>query len=126
MLWEIDIHPAEGQPDRAAERIATSARELRLAADLRVAAARGFLIQSESLQRDQVEQLASQLLADVVVERTVIGRVGEPQLNDVPASLAATRSGARPSATILFKPGVMDPVAQSALIAAEELGISAQ
>ena len=37
MLWEIDIHPAEGQPDRAAERIATAARELKLANDLRVA-----------------------------------------------------------------------------------------
>ena len=31
MLWEIDIHPAEGQPDRAGERVASAAHELGIA-----------------------------------------------------------------------------------------------
>ncbi|MEX0613860.1 MAG: AIR synthase-related protein, partial [Pirellulales bacterium] len=119
MLWEIDIHPAEGQPDRAAERLAAAARELGLADDLRIATARGYLVQGESLDRPAIERLANELLADVVVERAVIGKVGD-------ATLAATRSGARQCVTVLLKPGVMDPVAQSALVAAADLGIRPQ
>src|SRR3954453_4716262 len=82
MLWEIDIHPAEGQPDRAGERVASAARELGIADGLRVAAARGYLVQGESLQRADVERLAGELLADHVVERAVVARVGEPALDD--------------------------------------------
>ena len=82
MLWEIDIHPAKGQPDRAGERVASAARELGIADGLRVAAARGYLIQGESLQRADVERLAGELLADHVVERAVVGRVGEPILSE--------------------------------------------
>ena len=62
MLWEIDIHPAEGQPDRAGERVASAARELGIADDLHVAAARGYLVQGESLQRADVERLAERVV----------------------------------------------------------------
>ncbi len=88
MLWEIDIHPAARasgqlrQPDRAAERVAAAARELGLAERLQVAAARGFLLQGASLRREQVERLANELLADVVVERAVFGRPGDEALVD--------------------------------------------
>lgn len=116
-LWEIDIHPAEGQPDRAGARIAAAARELGLAANLSVAAARGYLVQGESLERGEVERLARELLADVVVERTVIGRVGEQELSE--------RAGSQ-CVTVLLKPGVMDPVAQSALTAAADVGVKAE
>jgi phosphoribosylformylglycinamidine synthase len=122
MLWEIDIHPAAGQPDRAADRIATSARELSLADDLRVAAARGFLVQGEGLAREQIERLARELLADVVVERAVVGESGR-------GSRVENRGPEWSDAhcvTVLLKPGVMDPVAQSAMAAAAELGITAQ
>src|SRR5690349_16668803 len=57
MLWEIDIHPANGEPDRAAERVVSAARELELADELQVATARGFLIQSDSLQQADIERL---------------------------------------------------------------------
>ena len=81
MLWEIDIHPAAGQPDRAAERVAAAARELGSGRrSARVAAARGYLVQGESLDARQIERLASELLADSVVERPVIGRVGDESL----------------------------------------------
>jgi phosphoribosylformylglycinamidine synthase len=116
MLWEIDIHPAEGQPDRAAERVSAAARELGLAGDLHVATARGFLVQGDDLDQSAVERLANELLVDAVVERAVIAPVGDPRL-------AATRSGARHTVTVLLKPGVMDPVAQSTLTAAADLGI---
>lgn len=114
MLWEIDIHPAEGQPDRAADRIAVSARELRLAENLHIATAHGFLVQGAGLGRDDIVRLATELLADTVVERAVVGRVGETQF----ASASCV--------TVLLKPGVMDPVAQSAMAAAAEIGITAQ
>src|SRR5436190_20730466 len=73
MLWEIDIHPAEGQPDRAAERVAGAARELGLANNLSAATARSYLVQGESLDRAAVEKLAGGLLVDSIVERASIG-----------------------------------------------------
>src|SRR2546423_905388 len=115
MLWEIDIHPSEGQPDRAGERVASAARELGIADGLNVAAARGYLVQGESLERADVERLADELLADHVVERAVVGRVGESNLNESGASDHCV--------TVLLKPGVMNPVSQSVLTAANDLGI---
>ncbi len=82
MLWEIDLHPADNQPDRAGERVAAAARELGLASDLQVAAATGYLVQGESLTRVDLERLADELLTDRVVERGVVGQVGDGCLND--------------------------------------------
>ncbi len=129
MLWEIDIHPAEGQPDRAGDRIAVAARELNLAADVRVATAHGFLVQGEGLTREQIERLANDLLADVVVERALIGRVGDAELS---LSQGSRVDGRGPqvakthSVTVLLKPGVMDPVAETAVAAAGEIGVTLQ
>ena len=50
-LWEIDIHPAAGEVDRAAVRVASAARELGLAENLQVAAAGGFLVEAKRLDR---------------------------------------------------------------------------
>lgn len=151
MLWEIDIHPADSpaegpaRPDRAAERIAAAARELGLADDLHVATARGYLLQGPSLDRGQVEMLAEKLLTDTVVERVVIGRPGNAQLSQQPSRLSGRACSTRPpgaspaahsldsrlstddccSVTVLLKPGVMDPVAQSVGVAAADLGVSA-
>ena len=122
MLWEIDIHPAAGQPDRAADRLAAAARELGLANNVCAATARGYLVQGQSLDRAGVEKLAAELLTDAVVEDAVIGRVGESQLNDAGAS-ATIGTGSATCITVLLKPGVMDPVSQSALTAAADLGI---
>ena len=36
ILWEIDIYPAEGQPDRLGSAVAGDALDLGLSADLRV------------------------------------------------------------------------------------------
>jgi phosphoribosylformylglycinamidine synthase len=135
MLWEIDIHPIDGQPDRAAERVAAAARELGLAANLKVAAARGFLLQGAALSRASVERLARELLADTVVERAVIGNVGDEHLNDCGLRIAdCGLSTSNPQSeirnpksvacvTVLLKPGVMDPVAQSVRAAAADAGI---
>jgi phosphoribosylformylglycinamidine synthase subunit PurSL len=124
MLWEIDIHPAADQPDRAAARVAAAARELGLAKELRVAAARGFLVQGKSLNRVQIQRLAHELLADLVVEQPIFGEVREAGLYEPPARLASGSYGE--CVTVLLKPGVMDPVAQSALAAAADLGVAAE
>jgi phosphoribosylformylglycinamidine synthase II len=128
MLWEIDIHPAKDRPDRAAERVVAAARELGLAGELRAAAARGYLVQGASLARAAVDRLAAELLADVVVETPVIGQVGEAHLSEPPvrATGRPAGNGAAVCVTVLLKPGVMDPVAQSALTAAADLGVSVE
>jgi phosphoribosylformylglycinamidine synthase len=124
MLWEIDILPAPDldggqQPDRVAERVAAAARELGLAVDLKVAAARGYLLQGATLTRGSVERLARELLADTVVERATVGESSSDSTVEDrgPEFRHAT------CVTVLLKPGVMDPVAQSVLTAAADLGV---
>ena len=80
MLWEVDIYAAEGQPDLAARDVAAAAAELHSGrTTLAVTSARGYLIQGD-LDRGQVERIADELLADRVVERTVVAPVGDPLL----------------------------------------------
>ena len=76
MLWEIDVYPAPGQPDLLGRPVASAAAELGLAADLEVHAARGYLIQAD-WDHCQAERIARELLADSVVERTVVAQVGD-------------------------------------------------
>jgi len=115
MLWEVDIYPAEGQPDLIARQVAASAVDLGIARDLAVTAARGYLIQG-NLDAAQVTQIAHELLVDAVVERTVVAPVGD-------ATLARTPDGCPRLIHVLPKPGVMDPVAQSAIAAIGDLGL---
>jgi phosphoribosylformylglycinamidine synthase len=118
MLWEVDIHPAPGQPDLAAEQIAAEAAELGLDRQIAVRAARGYLIQG-TLEQGQIEQLARELLADPVVERTVVARLGDRVLFDAP-------EGYERLIHVLPKPGVTDTVAESALAAIADFDIPAE
>ncbi len=113
MLWEVDIYPAEGQVDLIAREVAAQAADSGLAKDLAVRSARGYLIQG-TLDRGQVDRIARRLLADRVVERTVVARVGDEVLSRAP-------DGPQRLIHVLPKPGVMDPVAQSALRAIGDL-----
>ena len=79
MLWEVDIYPAEGQPDLIGEMVAGDAADMHLADNLAITAARGYLIQGE-LDQDQATRLADELLADRIVERTVVAPVGDERL----------------------------------------------
>jgi phosphoribosylformylglycinamidine synthase II len=103
MLWEVDIYPAPGQTDLASETVRNDAADLHIA----------------GLNRDQVAQIAAQLLADGVVEKTVIGQVGERALNEPPSGMSRV-------VHVLSKPGVTDPVAMSAAEAIADLGIDLQ
>jgi phosphoribosylformylglycinamidine synthase len=77
------------------------------------------------LGRESIERLARELLADVIVERAVVGRVGEPQLEDLGFRISdfGLQTSNPQSITVMLKAGVMDPVAQSALAAAADMGI---
>ena len=103
MLWEIDIYPAEGQPDLIGDQVAADTADMGLAQNLAVTAARGYLVQG-SLDRQQVMRIADELLADRVVERTVVAPVGDTALNQPP-------DGGRRLVHVVPKPGVMDCVA---------------
>ncbi|MDE0734628.1 MAG: phosphoribosylformylglycinamidine synthase, partial [Pirellulaceae bacterium] len=106
-LWEIDIYPGPEQPDLSAGSILSDAEDLGLDRPLSVATAHGYLIEGD-LSAEQADQLAEQLLSDSVVERTVVAEVGDEILSTPP--------NGRPCLIhVMPKPGVMDPVAQSAL-----------
>ena len=123
MLWEIDILPRPGQPDRAAQRLAHAARHLQLAGSLEVASARGFLLQSEYLGGEDLATLACELLADPVVETARFGRLEDEALSSPPAPLA-DKNGDVALLHVLLKPGVMDPVAPSTEQAIADFGFS--
>ncbi len=76
--------------------------------------ARGFLIEGSIDERD-VEQLGRRLLVDTVVEDLVIGKPGSDRFH---------RSNAETDRLfhVLPKPGVTDPEAETALMAARQLG----
>ncbi len=117
MLWEVDIYPAPGQEDLEGRRLAADAADLGLHG-LTVAAASGYLVQGD-LDEPQVQRLAAELLADGVVECTVVAPVGDPRLAEAP-------DGPGRLVHVLPKPGVMDPVAQSAQTAMADLGVEAE
>ena len=118
MLWEVDIYPADGFPDRSALAIGSEASGLGLSDRLALATARGYLVEGAGLDRPQVERLARELLADTIVEKTLVAKVGDRVLNEAPA-------GKPQLVYVLPKAGVMDPVADSALAAIRALGIDA-
>ena len=119
-LWEIDIHPLDGQPDRGAQRVLAEARDVGIVGKITVGSARGFLIDGtdQHLTSADAQRVAGQLLVDRVVESAVVAPVGDPALLTAPFSA--------PHLTlvhVLPKPGVMDPVAASAQAAIRDLGI---
>jgi phosphoribosylformylglycinamidine synthase II len=123
MLWEIDLHPRAGLPDRDGEGAAHDAEALGVGADLQIAAARGFLVEAQALAQADVERLARELFADPVVEDFVVAPANDPRLLAPPPRM---NGGARDAqlVQVLLKPGVMDPVAQSAEAAARDFGLS--
>ena len=117
-LWEIDIYPAEGHVDRAGEEITSDAIDLGLAPSIKVAAVHGYLLEG-SIDADEAALLANKLLADSIVEKTVVAPVGDPLLNEAPVDGAIL-------VHVINKPGVMDPVAMSAQQGISDLGIGVE
>ena len=110
-LWQVDIHPADGQPDSLGHSALTSTLELGIAKDLSIRAAYGFLLQG-SIDHVQVKKVAEELLSDPIAQRCKATSVGDPSLN-IP--FGDSNSQASTLIYAMLKPGVMDPVAQSML-----------
>jgi phosphoribosylformylglycinamidine synthase len=100
MLWELEIRPAgrDAERDRVCDEfdLLTHARR---GGDLVTASARGYLLEGELTEAD-ARRLAAEVLVDPLVERGDVRPLGG-------------RDGH--SYTVLLKPGVMDPTAQTVL-----------
>jgi phosphoribosylformylglycinamidine synthase len=110
MLWEVEIRPKGSDADR--DRVCEEYDLLthtRPGAELVRRTARGYLLEGE-LSREQAVRLADELLVDSLVESGTVGALNEHAAPDL-------------LATVLLKPGVMDPVALSVVDAARDLGI---
>jgi phosphoribosylformylglycinamidine synthase subunit PurSL len=114
MLWEVEILPKRADPE-----IGRVTQEIAMlygpeGAGAVPTAARGFLLEG-ILDAAEAQRLARDLLVDSLVETARVGPLNSFR--------AGPRAGLAPIATVLLKPGVMDPVAQSVEDAARDLGI---
>ncbi|MCL2303882.1 MAG: phosphoribosylformylglycinamidine synthase subunit PurL [Planctomycetaceae bacterium] len=119
MLWEIEISPAQGQPDIHGQAVSTDAAALGLAKTVTAKYAHGYLIQGE-LDESQVRMLAEKLLADPVVEQF---RVFSPSSQ---GEARCASQGEAAKVYVLPKPGVTDTAAESAKKAFRDFGITVQ
>ena len=109
MLWEVEIHPKGEDRERDRVRAEYDLVSPDHASKFILGSSRGYLLEGD-LSRQQAQQLMDRLLVDPLVES---GRLADK-----------TNTGAGDEVlTVLLKPGVMDPVAQSVLDAARDLGI---
>jgi phosphoribosylformylglycinamidine synthase len=115
MLWQVDIYPATGQKDQRGRALTQQVRELHLGEQIQIAASHGYLLEGPG-DKNTVSRIAAELLVDGVVESARIGLTSDAQLMQFPGS------GSAVAVHVLPKPGVMDPVAQSALGAIHDLG----
>jgi phosphoribosylformylglycinamidine synthase len=116
MLWEVEVCPIDSGHDAELGRVeaeyAMLGHPMPHENHLLLSTARGYLLEGE-VTLDQVTRLLDELLMDPLVE----GAAGNP----IP--LRERDHAPMPEWTVLPKPGVMDPVAQSVLDAARDLGI---
>ncbi len=122
MLWEVEILPIGSEKDYEGQRVLASARSQGLAGLQGVRAARTFLIQGE-LAAEQIDKVASRLLADPVTEQY---RLSELTGATSEAGLAAPETLLSETLlNVLFHPGVTDSVAENALAAIRRMDIPA-
>jgi phosphoribosylformylglycinamidine synthase II len=108
MLWELEIKPLgkDGERERVCDEFDLLTHAQR-GGDLVSASARGFLLEGD-LAESELEVLRNEILVDPLVEAGVVRPLG---------------ARAEHSCTVLLKPGVMDPVAQTILDLARMLNI---
>jgi phosphoribosylformylglycinamidine synthase len=110
MLWELEIKPLgrDGERERVCDEFDLLTHAER-GGDLIATSAHGFLLEGE-LSDEHRAQLTGEVLVDPIVEKGEFAPVG---------------SRAGHYYTVLLKPGVMDPVAQTVLDAVQMLGVPA-
>lgn len=117
-LWQVDIYPADGQPDSLGTSAVHAASELGISNDLVAQGAYGFLVEGD-IDEVAIKKVARELLSDPIAQRCETYRVGD-------ALLAVPPKNA-PASTLVFtlpKPGVMDPVAQSTKQLLNNIGLA--
>jgi phosphoribosylformylglycinamidine synthase len=114
MIWEVEIQPRGNDLEsaRVREEFALLTHSEKGACPV-AHSARGFFLQGDLSPR-QAEQLARDLLVDGLAEIGSVTELGKRQ---------ESRQNGSAYVTVLLKPGVMDPAAQSVLEAARGLGI---
>src|SRR2546421_12196168 len=114
MLWEIEIFPKDRNPDldrvRADYDLLTHSARGR---DVVVGASRGYLVDADLRSEDERVRIAD-LLTDPLVEWSRMDRLNAEHRD---------RDDWR-KLTVLPKPGVMDPVAESVEAVARDLGLA--
>lgn len=116
-IWQINISPLPGNPNRLAEEVLDSAAALQIT-DLDLNATWGYLVQGP-LDAADVDRLTRELLFESVVEQCEFGPIGEAVLNQADHD--------RPNVTyVLPLPGVTDSQAESAMRAMKQLGYSVE
>src|SRR5262249_35914943 len=111
---EITLFPKD-ENDRESYRVREEYNLLthsQLGYDLIGGNARGYLLEG-NLTEQQIERLLEALLVDVLTEKGFCKKLGAADGEPEPGAVA----------TVLLKPGVMDPVAQSVIEAARDLDI---
>ncbi|MEX0715850.1 MAG: phosphoribosylformylglycinamidine synthase subunit PurL [Planctomycetaceae bacterium] len=111
MLWEVEIRPTDREIDREAARVKAVAREFGADSIRTVRSAHAFLIEGPE-SPEELERIARLMLVDPVVEEHVVRAL--PAADGEPHGMRLLN--------VLFKPGVTDNVAASALRALEDLG----
>src|SRR5262249_30204807 len=108
MLWEVEIETRQHDPER--DRVSAEFELMThgSAADLLTRTTRGFLLEGD-LDEPTAKRLVDELLADPLVESASI--------SPIPNTIKFH------ALSVLLKPGVMDPVAQSIVAAGADLGI---
>ncbi len=116
MQWEVEILPIKESYDHRARQVVRDAAALGITPHFKVQTGRAYLMRG-SITAEQVQRVAVELLADPVVETVNI-----MQLN---GHTIATGPEAEPSRLInvLYKRGVTDPVASSAMRAINQMRI---
>ena len=118
MLWEVEIAPAAHEVDREGLRVLEECRALGIGSVTAVRASRSFLIETGA-DRQQIEALAADLLADTVVEEFRVQRLDDQARGEHPADVGGVELR-----NVLYKPGVTDNVASSARSAIETAGVA--
>jgi phosphoribosylformylglycinamidine synthase len=112
MLWEVEIQPKGANPER--DRVCEEYDLLTHMGEgpaLVTNSSRGYLLEG-SLEREEDLVTLARLLVDEVVEQAAVSPLNESRAAEAGQAM-----------TVLLKPGVMDPVAQSVLDATRELGL---
>jgi phosphoribosylformylglycinamidine synthase II len=112
MIWEVELCPLGRDAER--ERVCDEFDLLTHSgrgADLVSASARGYLLEGD-VARAATERLLNVLLLDPIVESATLSAIDQADIRNPKSEIL----------TVLLKPGVMDPAAESVLDAARDLG----